>query len=159
LLHAASLGAALLALWLLLSGVYTPLMLLFALASVGLVLVVAARMDAIDHEGHPLHLRLGRTLAYGVWLAGEIARANLDVARRILAPSLPIAPRMVRLVPGQRTDLGRTLYANSITLTPGTVSVKLSEAEVLVHALSREGAEELAGGEMDRRVQALERTG
>ena len=79
-LHAASLAAALLAFWLLLSGHSTPLMLGFARISVGLVLLVGRRMEAIDHEGHPLHLRLARTPGYAVWLAGEIVKANLDVA-------------------------------------------------------------------------------
>ena len=82
-------------------------------------------------------------------------KANVDVARRILTPGRSISPTMLRVRATQRTDLGRVVFANSITLTPGTVSVDVGEDEILVHALSRDGAEELAGGEMDRRVTRM----
>ena len=83
-------------------------------------------------------------------------KANLDVMRRIVSPELPISPTIVRLPCTQHTDLGRVMYANSITLTPGTVSIDLDDEYVTVHALTREGAEALATGEMDTRVTALE---
>jgi multicomponent Na+:H+ antiporter subunit E len=63
----------------------------------------------------------------------------------------------VTLPVSQRTEIGRALYANSITLTPGTVSIDLGEDYVSVHALTEEGAQALIEGEMDRRVAALER--
>jgi len=157
LLHLLSLGAGLLAFWLLLSGIFTPLLIGFALFSCALVLWVARRMDLVDHEWHPMNLRIGRTLRYLVWLYAEIVKANLDVARRIVARNLAIAPRLVRIRPSQRTDLGRAIHANSITLTPGTVSVKVAEGEFLVHALSEAAAADLVAGAIDRRVSLLER--
>ena len=80
------------------------------------------------------------------------------VTRIILAPRLPIAPRLVRLKTTQRTPVGTVVYANSITLTPGTLTVECNRRDrtLLVHALTREGAEDLLGGEMDRRVTAFE---
>jgi multicomponent Na+:H+ antiporter subunit E len=154
--YAVSLWLVLMALWLALSGMLeTHLVALGALSS-ALVVAIALRMNVVDHEGHPIHLHPARVLAYFGWLALEIVKSNLDVARRILDPSLPIGPTVVRLPCSQDTDLGRVIYANSITLTPGTVSIDLDESHVTVHALTPEGAEALAGGEMDARVSALE---
>ena len=100
-----------------------------------------------------------RGLLYLPYLALEIVKANLDVARRILDPKLPIDPVLVRVKTSQASELGQVLYANSITLTPGTVSMQVDGGGILVHAIAREMAEDLEGGEMDRRVTAVERGG
>ncbi len=154
-MRAISLGLFLFATWILLSGHYTPLLLGLGLASTVAVVGIALRMDVVDHEGHPVHLT-ARFLGYWTWLAVEIVKANIDVARRIWAPSLPIDPVMIRLRASQPTELGQVIYANSITLTPGTVAVRLDGGEVLVHAVAGDMADDLAGGEMDRRVTRLE---
>jgi len=78
------------------------------------------------------------------------------VTRRVLHPKLPISPTLERISVSQRTDLGRVIYANSITLTPGTISIELDEDTVLVHAISAAGMADLKGAEMSRRVCALE---
>jgi multicomponent Na+:H+ antiporter subunit E len=77
----------------------------------------------------------------------------------ILHPKLPIEPRMMRVRASQRTALGKVIYANSITLTPGTVTVDFDEADstILVHALTETAHQGLLTGEMDRRVRALEK--
>ena len=154
-LHAVGRGLAMYALWLLLSGIFEPLLLGFGVASVALVMIIAHRMDLIDHEGVPLHLHL-RIFGYLAWLAKEIAKANIDVMRLIINPRLPIAPRVIRVPATQKTDLGRVIHANSITLTPGTVSVELEEDAIIVHAISREAAEGTLEGAIDRRVSAVE---
>ena len=69
---------------------------------------------------------------------------------------MPISPTLVRFRPSQQTDLGLVIHANSITLTPGTISVEVGRNEFLVHAITAEGAASLAGSEMDRRVTDLE---
>jgi multicomponent Na+:H+ antiporter subunit E len=153
--HAVGLGLAMYALWLLLSGIYEPLLLGFGVASVVLVVVIAQRMDLVDHEGVPMHLHL-RIVGYLIWLAKEIAKANIDVARLIIDPRLPISPCIIRVPATQKTDLGRVIHANSITLTPGTVSVELEEGEIIVHAISRQAAEGTLEGAIDRRVSAVE---
>lgn len=153
-IHSLSLGAVLFIVWLLLSGHYTPFILTLGVASCALVVTVTLRMEVTDQEGHPIHLTW-RALVYWPWLLVEIVKANIDVVRRVLSPSLPVTPTMIRVKASQKSDLGQVIYANSITLTPGTISVDVANGEILVHALSREGAEELVGGEMDRRVTRM----
>lgn len=143
-------------LWLLLSGLFYPHLLAFGLISVALVVWIALRMDVVDQEGHPVHLRAKPLAGYWLWLLKEIVKSNLDVSRRILHPRLPISPTVVRLKCSQRTDLGRVIYANSLTLTPGTVSINVEDGCIEAHALTREGAESLKRGEMDARVSELE---
>ncbi|MEC7842185.1 MAG: Na+/H+ antiporter subunit E [Candidatus Latescibacterota bacterium] len=151
-----SLAVSMMAIWLLWSGHYTSLIITFGALSCLLVVFIARRMHLADPEGHPTHL-LPRLLLYIPWLSWAILRANMDVALRILKPGLPISPRMVKVKASQKTHLGMVAYANSITLTPGTVSVDLREdGEITVHALTLEAAEDLQAGVMDRRVVRLE---
>jgi multicomponent Na+:H+ antiporter subunit E len=152
--HAASLAAFLAALWLLLSGHYEPLLLGFGIVSCVVVVVISLRMDVVDREGHPIHLGT-RALTYIPWLLLEIARSNIEVARRILDLRAPISPTRIRVKASQRSALGQTIYANSITLTPGTISMVIEDGYIDVHALTEEGAAALAAGEMDRRVSAM----
>ncbi|MFB3089274.1 MAG: Na+/H+ antiporter subunit E [Acidiferrobacterales bacterium] len=153
--HAISLALVLFALWLLLSGHYVPLLIGLGALSVLLVVTIALRMDVVDREGHPIHLS-PKALLYWPWLGWEIVKANLDVARRILDPRLPISPTVIRLKASQKSDLGRVIYANSITLTPGTVSIDIDGEHIEVHALTREAAQALRTGDMDRRVTRFE---
>lgn len=155
-LHAVSLGASLFGLWVVLSGHSEPLLLGFGLLSAGFVLFIALRMDIADHEGHPIHLNILALGRYWVWLLKEIVNANLDVTRRVLRPSLPISPTIVFLETTQRSDVGRVIHANSITLTPGTVSIDVEGTIIEVHCLSKEAAQGLQTGEMDRRVTEVE---
>lgn len=143
--------------WLLLSGHYTPLLLGLGAASCLLVWYISERMDLVDHEEHPLHLRPVKLMLYWIWLCAEVVKSNIDVARRIVDPSLPIRPKLMKVPTTQRTELGQVIYANSITLTPGTVSIDLKGHEIEVHALAAEPAEGLLTGDMDSRVTALER--
>jgi multicomponent Na+:H+ antiporter subunit E len=153
--HTLGLGLAMFALWLLLSGHYTPLLLSSGVASCALIVLIAARLDVIDHEAVPLHLSFGY-FGYLAWLGKEIAKSNWDVAKIVLDPKLPISPTMVWVPATQRTDVGKVIYANSITLTPGTVSVEIEHDLILVHAITREAAEGLESGDMDRRVDQIE---
>lgn len=153
--HAISLALVLFALWLLLSGHYVPLLIGVGALSVLLVVTIALRMDVVDREGHPIHLSL-KALLYWPWLAWEIVKSNVDVARRILSPTLPISPTVIRLKASQKSELGKVIYANSITLTPGTVSIDIDGDKIEVHALTREAAQALRTGDMDRRVTRFE---
>lgn len=154
-LHSISVVVSLYVFWLVLSGHYTPFLLAMGLASAVLVVLFAHRMTVIDHEGHPIHMR-GGILRYWPWLIVEIFKSAWTVSKLIVHPRLPITPTMLRVKASQKSDVGRVTYANSITLTPGTISVAIEEDEILVHALTREGAEDLLRGEMDRRVSAFE---
>jgi multicomponent Na+:H+ antiporter subunit E len=141
--------------WLVLSGYFEPFLVTAGAASSIAVVWLAHRMAVIDHEGHPIHLGW-RALIYWPWLLKEIVKSALEVSKIILSPRLPISPTFVRVKPTQRTSVGLAIYANSITLTPGTVSVEVAEAEFLVHALTKEGAASLMEGDMDRRVSRFE---
>jgi multicomponent Na+:H+ antiporter subunit E len=78
------------------------------------------------------------------------------VTRIILHPRLPLSPVLVRFKPSQESTVGLVTHANSITLTPGTITVEADRDGFLVHALTREGGQALPGSEMDRRVRRLE---
>ena len=142
-------------LWLALSGHFDPFLLSLGLLSAATVSFVSRRMGIIDAEGQPLELMPG-LLRYAPWLAKEIVRACIDVAWRIVQPSLPIQPTIIRVPANQRTVTGRVSFANSITLTPGTISLDVLEKQIEVHALTAESAADLESGEMGKRVEHLE---
>jgi multicomponent Na+:H+ antiporter subunit E len=129
----ASLFVLLSVFWILLSGQFKAWLLIVGLLSILLVTWMAWRMKLVDEEGLPLNLSLG-AFAYWPWLAVEIVRSAANATRIILDPKLPIAPTMVRVKGSQKTAAGFTTYANSITLTPGTISVEAvgSSREILV---------------------------
>jgi multicomponent Na+:H+ antiporter subunit E len=149
--------AALFAFWLLLSGFWdNGLLLGLGLASSLLVAWVGVRLERAENGGYNAGMLL-RLPRYLTWLLGAIVRSNIDVVRCIWTPdAYPISPVTGRLPASQRTRLGKTIYANSITLTPGTVAIEVSDDDILVHALTRDAFADLAGGEMDRRVTRAE---
>ncbi|MCH8238099.1 MAG: Na+/H+ antiporter subunit E [Proteobacteria bacterium] len=150
-----SLGLVLFILWLLLSGFFQILLLSLGVGSVIAVVWIAHRMDVIDHEGHPIHLTV-RALFYWPWLTMEIIKANIDVAAAIVRRKMPINPSVIKVKATQITELGQVIYANSITLTPGTVTIAVDKDIMTIHALTRGAAEDLESGEMDRRVTNME---
>ncbi len=154
-LHAVSLFAVLYGLWLALSGHYTPFLLAVGAVCAALVVFVAVRMDVVDHEGHPIHLSY-RIPLYWAWLAVQVVIWSLHVSRRVLSPRLDIDPSFEIVPVSQRTDLGKVIYANSITLTPGTLSTDVGDSHIEVHALTPEAMADLKTDDMDRRVTALE---
>ncbi len=155
-MRALSLGMALFILWMLLSGTTDPLLVSLGIASSILCVLIARRMDVIDHEGHPIHLSW-RVAVYWPWLLWEILKANLEVARAILS-ARAVQPRLMRLKGSQKSELGHVIYANSITLTPGTVTIALDDGSLEIHALTDGSAKGLGSGDMDRRVTRLEGT-
>ncbi len=153
--HVVALGLTLFVTWLLLSGVYQTLFFVLGVISCAICVAIALRMEVVDRETHPVHMS-AKLPAYWLWLFKEIVLANIDVTKRILAPSLPVRPRLFRVKASQQDELGMVIYANSITLTPGTVTVDIDGDEFVVHALSEASEGDLETGEMDRRVTALE---
>ncbi len=142
--------------WLVLSGFYTPFLITMGLLTALGVVWLARRMDVIDREGHPVHLGLRALFSYWPWLVREIVKSGWDVTRIILHPRLPVSPALVRFKPTQKSDVGLATHANSITLTPGTISIEVGRGEFLVHAVSEAGADGIRDGEMDRRVSRFE---
>jgi len=150
-----SLGLVLMCFWLVLSGHYTAITIPAGILSVIGVVALSRRMDIADEEGHSIHLLPG-AVTYWPWLAKEIAKSAWDVTKIILNPKLPISPTLIRVRASQRSAAGLATYANSITLTPGTITARVSGQEFLIHAVTRSGAEDLAEGTMDRRVKKFE---
>ena len=142
---------ALALLWFGLSGETSPFFIGLAVIAVVLTLLLSARLKVIDRNASPYH-RAPQLLLYMGWLVVEIVKANVAVIVRVLGPRHAIDPAVVRLRTRARTDLGKALFANSITLTPGTVSVDVDGDKVLVHALVRENASVASFEPMDRRA-------
>ena len=138
------------------SGVYKPLVIGFGLGSVLLICLVLWRMDKVDGDHVQIRLNPIKFLGYIIWLFGEIAKSNWAVTRVILSPLMPIRQKMFVVPQSQKTDLAQVIFANSITLTPGTISVETEESGLLVHALSYSPEDDASLVDMDRRVTAVE---
>jgi len=156
-LHSAILFVLFYAFWLLMSGHYTPFLLVAGAAASAAVVWFARRMDVADREGHPVHLGWS-ALLYWPWLVKEILKSAVEVSKIVLDPRLPASPTVVRFRPRQKTVVGLVTHANSITLTPGTLSIEVGPERFVVHGLTRAGAEAAVDSEMDRRVARFEGT-
>ena len=93
-----------------------------------------------------------RKLYYILWLTKEIAKSSFNVTKLIWSRDLRISPVMDWVKTKQTTDIGKTIYANSITLTPGTIAVYVEDKRLLVHSLEEAGLKDLENGEMDGRI-------
>ena len=144
----------LLGFWLAISGHYAALMVSLGAASAALVTALSSRMGVIGAGQHRpgFYLRLP---FYAVWLLWRIVAANCDVARRILNPKLPISPRFIDIEAVRDDGLLRVVQANSITLTPGTISADFRGDTIRVHALTEEAAERSRKGEFAKQVSRL----
>ena len=146
------LAAVLLAFWLLLSGHYTTWINSLGILSVLLVTYILIRMDKADPQ--PMRLRLSwRLLHYLLWLFKQVVMANIAVAHRVLQPTLPIEPIWEMVDVTLDSPLQKTLYANSVTLTPDTLTMQIGDQHLLVHALWPESIAGLREGEMQQRVR------
>jgi len=122
-----------------------------------LVAWIAYRMDVADREGFPIHLSW-KAISYWPWLLLEIIKANILVAQIIIGKKKP-RPLLFRTPATQKSELGQVTYANSITLTPGTVSIGVGEGMIDVHSLSVGLADDLKTGVMNSKVCRLEEQG
>lgn len=120
-------------LWLLLAGSLHPQELVAAAGVGALVVIIAAPRLGIFagmrfSPAAPLYL-----VRYLIHFFIALVVANLDLARRVLSPSLPIRPAVVEVTTELQSPLGRMLLANSITLTPGTLVIDVIDNRLLVH--------------------------
>ena len=120
-----------------------------------LIVALSSYMRGLDREGVPFE-HWSKTFFYIPWLLWQILLSNLDVARRVWSPKVAISPCVVTIPHRLRTPFGIATYANSITLTPGTVTVDIGASEFLVHALTQEAAQDLLGGDMHKKVLHVE---
>ncbi|MCW9027489.1 MAG: Na+/H+ antiporter subunit E, partial [Kangiella sp.] len=115
----------------------------------------AHRLNIVDEESQPLNLN-SRIFGYWLWLLKEIVQSNIGVIKRIWLGPKSISPVVMQLQMSQKTDMGKTIYGNSVTLTPGTVTLDIEDSVMTVYALTYDSIEYLQGGEMNRRVKRLE---
>ncbi len=140
--------------WLLLSGYIQPLLLFFGAVSVAIVLLVLRRMDEVDQQRQQLGTGL-RLIRYLPWLIGQIISSSVHVTKLIWGSPEKVSPSLAKIKAENVPPDTRTLYANSITLTPGTLSVDLVDDEVTVHALQKSSIEELEQGAMEKKITDL----
>ena len=148
------------AFWLLLSGYYYKInLLVLGVLSIILVIYLSLKMQVHIHKNQPLYLPILSILKYWCWLFIEIIKSNIAVAKMIISPKLPIKPMLKIVNAKQETEIGRVIYANSITLTPGTVATNVSlNKGIVVHALHQDSIDELEEGAMHNHVIQLEKT-
>ena len=151
------LSVTMVCLWLLLSGYFKTQLLILGALSVVLVVWLATRMRVLEHRGQPIYFRFLHIVEYWGWLAYQIWLSNVDVTRRVWARELNIKPTLRRVTATPNTELGRVIYANSRTLTPGTTTINFTpDGDILVHALHEDSLEELERGEMADHVRDVE---
>ena len=144
------------ALWLLMSGLYKTLILALGLFSVILSVWIANRMDKADGEGLSYNINPFRFVGYVFWLLVEIAKSNWAVTKVILSPKQRLRQNLFNVPVTQQSEIAQVIYANSITLTPGTITVETEDRHFLVHALSYDDSDMDALADMDQRVTRLE---
>lgn len=150
------LALALAGLWLLLSGYFDkPLLLIFGAASSIFAAWLAWRAGML--EGETLADVFPGLLGYMLWITGEVGKANIMVMRQALAIEPKLSPKLFTVANTPRTDLGKVIFGNSITLTPGTVTVALGKDEILVHALTEDLADPDGVAQIAARVARIER--
>ncbi|MCO4757521.1 MAG: Na+/H+ antiporter subunit E [Oceanospirillaceae bacterium] len=140
--------------WLLLSGIINPLLLSFGALSVVVVLFVLRRMDEVENESRQISTSL-RLIRYLPWLIGQIFSSAIHVTKLIWGTPDKVSPAIAKISAKNVPQSSRVLYANSITLTPGTLSVDLEEGEVTVHALHKSSIEELKKGDMEKKITGI----
>ena len=143
------------AFWLLLSGHYTPFLICSGAVGALVIVWVTKRKQNLDEESVPHEAFLG-ALIYFPWLFYEIWKASLVVAKVVLHPKLPISPVMTVVECRTKTAVGLATYANSITLTPGTVTAGQRGKRLVVYALVAAGADDIESGAMEDRVLKFE---
>ncbi len=147
---------ALFALWLLMSGLYEKYLVVgLGAASAILAVYVLRRMDAVDGDKLELKLSPLKFISYNAWLMVEIAKANWAVAKLIVSGK-SLNQHLFYVPYTQKTDLAQVIFANSITLTPGTISVEVEPGRFLVHAVDFSEDDHAALADMDQRVSATE---
>ena len=146
--------ALLIAAWVLWSGQFQPLLLVLGAISCLLTAYLTRRMGYFEDD--LFALRFGaRLFGYWAWLAKEVVRSSIEVARVVVNPRLPISPQIVEIQATASHPVDQAILGNSITLTPGTLALDVHRGRIQVHCLTQAGADDLKSGEMDRRVAAL----
>lgn len=140
--------------WVLWSGYLKPLLLGLGVVSCLLTVWIVRRMGYFDDETFAFHYDW-RLLGFWAWLGVEVVKSSIEVARVVLRPRIDVEPSLVDVDGRDLDPVDLAVLGNSITLTPGTLTLDAHEGRLLVHALTADGAAALQSGEMLRRVAAL----
>ena len=140
--------------WLLMSGYYTPLILSLGVISCLLCVYITIKGKFLDNETLPIYF-FPRLIQYTLWLIKEILKSNIATAKVIIMKSEE--PELFSVKATQKTNEGKVTYANSITLTPGTVTTQIKNDIFEVHALTKDFGDDVRSSEMDKMVTWLEK--
>ena len=140
--------------WLLMSGYYTPLILSLGVISCLLCVYLTIKGKFLDNETLPIYF-FPRLIQYTLWLIKEILKSNIQTAKVIIMKSEE--PELFSVKATQKTNEGKVTYANSITLTPGTVTTQIKKDTFEVHALTKEFDDDVRSSEMDKMLTWLEK--
>ena len=140
--------------WLLMSGYYTPLILSLGVISCLLCVYLTIKGKFLDNETLPIYF-FPRLIQYTLWLIKEILKSNIQTAKVIIMKSEE--PELFSVKATQKTNEGKVTYANSITLTPGTVTTQIKNDIFEVHALTKDFGDDVRSNDMDKMVTWLEK--
>ena len=140
--------------WLLMSGYYTPLILSLGVISCLLCVYLTIKGKFLDNETLPIYF-FPRLIQYTLWLIKEILKSNIQTAKVIIMKSEE--PELFSVKATQKTNEGKVTYANSITLTPGTVTTQIKNDIFEVHALTKDFGDDVRSSDMDKMVTWLEK--
>lgn len=140
------------AFWILLSGRFDAFHLILGIICTLLISYLSHDLLFANVRVGDIRIRARRFFAAGPWFLGQIFSANLHVAYLALSPKMPIDPQIMRFKTKLESDISWVALANSITLTPGTITTDIKEGEFFVHALDRKVAYDLDTGEMEDKI-------
>jgi len=139
--------------WVILSGMFDAFHLTLGVISCLLVALFSGKMLFEDLRFELRVRQIFGMLVYGPWLLWAIVLSSLQVAYIVLHPQMhdKMDPQLIRFKTKLKSKFARVTFAQSITLTPGTITVSLQDDEMTVYALTRSAADSLPG-EMERRI-------
>jgi len=142
--------------WFALSGMTSINILFLGLISSLFIAYIINKMDLIDHEVSLHNFNIIRLILYIIWLVKEIIISSIMVCICIILPSKKVSPKIIKIKCSQKSEAAKVLYANSITLTPGTVTIDVSDDVFTVHTLDKSFEESLESMKMDKKVTDTE---
>tara|TARA_S200000501_G_scaffold165671_1_gene156111 strand:+ start:120 stop:599 length:480 start_codon:yes stop_codon:yes gene_type:complete len=145
--------------WIAFSGHFDFLLLSFGVLSVAIVLYTLRRMRIVDETPIKFQMNAFKLVTYSFWLIKEILKSNITVTKTILSQKIQVKQNMFNVPLSPKSDAAQVIFANSITLTPGTITVETEKNSLLVHSLDFSDNTEDEIADMGNRVSACERKG
>ncbi len=128
--------------WLLLSGIFDAFHVIAGIICSAIIALISHDL-LVKGKGEKMLSKSFRFVIYLGWELWQIVLANFDVAYRVLHPKMPMDPQIIEFDTSLRSDFALVTLANSITLTPGTITIDIKDGEFLVHAIAKKPADAL----------------